>query len=65
MAKILFRLVALITTMAVTSPAWAGWDNILSWVPKSIPELSAAAMLGVAIGGVCVGLLASRQRRQP
>jgi len=65
MTRILLRFVALMTALAVTSPAWAGWDDILAWLPRSTPQLEAPAMLGIAIVGIFVGLLASRKRRQP
>jgi hypothetical protein len=65
MAKFVFRLVALITTAVVTSPAWASWDDISSWLPSDMPQFSAVAVLGIAVIGLIVGRFASRKRLDP
>ena len=63
--KIAFRLVALITSVLLTSPAWASWDDIASWLPNDMPQFSAFAVLGVAVLGLIIGRFARRKRLDP
>jgi hypothetical protein len=65
MAKTVFRLVALIMGAAVTSPAWASWNDIVALLPANMPQPGTTAILGIAIVGMTVGLLASRKRHEP
>lgn len=65
MAKLLFRLGAVFTAVVVTSPAWASWNDIVSWLPGEMPQPSALGVLGIAVVGVLVGRFASRKRHEP
>jgi len=61
-SKTVFRLVALFTSVVLTSPAWASWDDIASWLPDDMPQFSAIAVLGIAVLGLIIGRFASRKR---
>jgi hypothetical protein len=65
MTNILFRLVALLTAIVVTSPAWASWDDVVALLPSNMPQPGAFAIMGIAVIGVLVGRIASRKRREP
>jgi len=56
--------VALITAIVVTSPAWANLDDVSSWLSE-VPQPSALVLFLIAIGGLVVGRYASRKRRDP
>ena len=65
MAKYLVRGSALLMTIVMTSPAWAGWDDVAAWLPESMPQPSALGVLMLAILGLLVGRFASHKRRDP
>lgn len=56
--------VALITAVAITSPAWANLDDVSEWL-SGVPQPSAMVLFLIAIGGLVVGRYASRKRRDP
>ena len=56
--------VALITAVAITSPAWANLESVSSWL-SDVPQPSALALFLIAVGGLVVGRYASRARRDP
>jgi hypothetical protein len=65
MAKYMLRGGALLTAIAITSPAWAGWEDISAWLPKATPQPGGIGVLLLAVLGVLVGRFASRKRRDP
>ena len=65
MTKYMLRAGALLTAVAITSPAWAGWDDVSAWLPKTAPQPGGLGILLLAVLGVFVGRFASRKRRDP
>lgn len=65
MVKYLVRGSALLATIAITSPAWAGWDDVTAWLPQSMPQPSTLGVLMLAVLGLLVGRFASHKRRDP
>lgn len=65
MAKYLVRGGALLAMIAITSPAWAGWDDVTAWLPRSMPQPSTLGVLMLAVLGLLVGRFASHKRRDP
>jgi len=63
MAKILLRTSALIMAAVITSPAWAGWDRIIAFLPQEMPQPNMLAVMGIAVVGVVIGRFASRKGR--
>lgn len=56
--------VALITAMAIASPAWAQLGPVSAWL-RNTPQPSALVVFLIAVAGVLVGRFASRKRREP
>ncbi len=56
--------VALIAALAITSPAWANWDQISTWFMDT-PQPGALVLFLIAVGGLVLGRHASRRRRDP
>jgi hypothetical protein len=64
MSRMAFRLMALVTMIGVTSPAWAGWLDVDQWLPE-LPQPSALGIMGLGVLGLVVGRYASRKRGNP
>lgn len=56
--------IALIATIAITSPALARFGEISTWL-EAVPQPGSGVVFLIALVGVVVGLYASRKRRDP